>query len=72
MQSAAEETREFNITINAVLPTIIDTAANRRDMPEADFSKWVPREELAEILKRLVAPEMAQVHGALLAVAGRL
>jgi NAD(P)-dependent dehydrogenase (short-subunit alcohol dehydrogenase family) len=71
-QSVAEETRTFDITINAVLPTIIDTPANRRDMPDADFSKWVPREELAAILVRLVSPEMAQIHGALLAVAGRL
>ncbi len=71
-QSLAEELRGTSITVNAVLPSIIDTPANRKDMPGADFSTWVTREQLSEILLRLTEPAADPIHGALIPVAGRV
>lgn len=70
--SLAEEVKGFDITVNAVLPSIIDTPANRKDMPKADFSKWVPAPELAEIIYSLTQPFGKSIHGALIPVAGRV
>ena len=69
--SVAEEVKSFNININAVLPTILDTPANRHDMPKADFSTWVKTEELAEIIYSLTQPWGKPVNGALIPVVGR-
>jgi NAD(P)-dependent dehydrogenase (short-subunit alcohol dehydrogenase family) len=60
------------VTVNAVLPSTIDTAANRAAMPDADFSKWVRAEELANIILFLAGDEASAVTGALLPVAGRV
>ncbi|MGE0289227.1 MAG: SDR family oxidoreductase [Bradyrhizobium sp.] len=60
------------ITVNAVLPSIIDTAANRESMPKADFSKWVTPQELAEIILFLASDAASAVTGALIPVAGRV
>jgi NAD(P)-dependent dehydrogenase (short-subunit alcohol dehydrogenase family) len=60
------------ITVNAVLPSIIDTAANRASMPGADFGKWVTPQELAEVILFLVSDAASAVTGALLPVSGRL
>src|SRR5262245_11462023 len=60
------------ITVNAVLPSIIDTAANRESMPKADFSKWVTPQELAEVILFLASDEASAVTGALLPVTGRV
>ena len=60
------------ITVNAVLPSIIDTAANRASMPKADFSKWVTPQELAEVILFLVSDAASAVTGALLPVSGRV
>ena len=60
------------ITVNAVLPSIIDTAANRASMPKADFSKWVTPHELAEVILFLVSDAASAVTGALLPVSGRV
>ena len=60
------------ITVNAVLPSTIDTAANRADMPKADFSKWVRPQELAEVILFLVSDAASAVTGALIPVAGRV
>jgi NAD(P)-dependent dehydrogenase (short-subunit alcohol dehydrogenase family) len=70
--SIAEETKEFDINVNAVLPTIIDTPINRSDMPGSDFSKWVKPEEISEIVYSLTSPWGKPIHGALIPVAGRL
>ena len=59
------------ITVNAVLPSIIDTAANRASMPKADFSKWVTPQELAHVILFLASDEAGAVTGALLPVSGR-
>ena len=60
------------ITVNAVLPSIIDTAANRASMPKADFAKWVRPQELAEVILFLVSDAASAVTGALLPVSGRV
>jgi NAD(P)-dependent dehydrogenase (short-subunit alcohol dehydrogenase family) len=60
------------ITVNAVLPSIIDTPANRASMPKADFAKWVKPQELAEVILFLASDAASAVTGALLPVSGRV
>jgi NAD(P)-dependent dehydrogenase (short-subunit alcohol dehydrogenase family) len=60
------------ITVNAVLPSIIDTAANRASMPKADFTKWVTPQELAEVILFLTSDAASAVTGALIPVNGRI
>lgn len=60
------------ITVNAVLPSVIDTQANRTSMPNADFSKWVTPQELAEVILFLASDAASAVTGALVPVSGRL
>jgi NAD(P)-dependent dehydrogenase (short-subunit alcohol dehydrogenase family) len=60
------------ITVNAVLPSIIDTSANRASMPKADFSKWVRPSELADVILFLASDAASAVTGALLPVNGRV
>jgi NAD(P)-dependent dehydrogenase (short-subunit alcohol dehydrogenase family) len=60
------------VTVNAVLPSTIDTKANRADMPKADFSKWVTPQELAEVILFLVSDAASGVTGALIPVGGRV
>ena len=72
ISALAQEVKTFDINVNAVLPTTIDTPANRKDMPAADFTAWVPREELAEIIFSLTQPWGRSIHGALIPVSGRV
>ena len=60
------------ITVNAVLPSTIDTAANRAGMPQADFGKWVTPLELANVILFLASDAASAVTGALLPVSGRV
>ena len=60
------------ITVNAVLPSTIDTTANRASMPNADFSKWVTPQELAEVILFLASDAASAVTGALIPVVGRV
>src|SRR6202789_4223287 len=60
------------ITENAVLPSTIDTAANRASMPNADFAKWVRPEELADVILFLASDAASADSGALLPVNGRV
>jgi NAD(P)-dependent dehydrogenase (short-subunit alcohol dehydrogenase family) len=60
------------VTVNAVLPSIIDTKANRADMPKADFSKWVTPQELAEVILFLAGDAASGITGALIPVGGRV
>jgi NAD(P)-dependent dehydrogenase (short-subunit alcohol dehydrogenase family) len=61
-----------SITVNAVLPSTIDTPANRASMPKADFKKWVTAEELAEVILFLASDAASAITGALLPVSGRV
>ncbi|MBN8979633.1 MAG: SDR family oxidoreductase, partial [Rhizobiales bacterium] len=60
------------VTVNAVLPSTIDTPANRRDMPDSDFNAWVRLDELAAVILFLASDAASAVTGALLPVAGRV
>jgi len=60
------------ITVNAVLPSIIDTAANRASLPKAHFAKWVTPKELADVILFLASDAASAVTGALLPVSGRV
>ena len=60
------------ITVNAVLPSTIDTAANRASMPKADFTKWVTGKELADVILFLASDAASGVTGVLLPVSGRV
>ena len=72
VQALAEEVKMYNIHVNAVLPTIIDTPTNRKDMPQANFSSWVKTEELADLIYDLTSEKRKAIHGALVPVSGRL
>jgi NAD(P)-dependent dehydrogenase (short-subunit alcohol dehydrogenase family) len=69
-ESMAEELREKNINVNCILPGTIDTARNRADMPNADYSKWVPTAQLASVIGFLASDASAAVHGAGIPVVG--
>lgn len=71
-EALAEETKDQGITVNAVLPSIIDTPPNRRDMPDADFSRWVQPAQLADVIVFLLSPKASAITGALIPVAGRV
>jgi 3-oxoacyl-[acyl-carrier protein] reductase len=60
------------ITVNAVLPSTIDTPANRASMPKADFATWVTPQELAEVILFLASDAASGVTGALIPVSGRV
>lgn len=70
-ESVAEELKDRGITVNAVLPGIIDTPRNRADMPKADFSRWVQPEAIAAVIAFLASEQAAALTGALLPVYGR-
>ncbi|MEM1432514.1 MAG: SDR family NAD(P)-dependent oxidoreductase [Pseudomonadota bacterium] len=69
-ESMAEELKADGINVNAVLPSLIDTARNRADMPDADFSQWVRPESIAGVVGFLASDAARDVHGALLPVEG--
>jgi NAD(P)-dependent dehydrogenase (short-subunit alcohol dehydrogenase family) len=69
-ESLAEELKDRNVTVNAVLPGIIDTPQNRIDMPTADFSRWVAPAAIAEVILFLASEKAGAVTGALIPVSG--
>lgn len=71
-ESLAEEFKDRGLRVNAVLPSIIDTPANRADMPDADASRWVRPEELASVIAFLLSSKASAVTGACIPVAGRV
>jgi NAD(P)-dependent dehydrogenase (short-subunit alcohol dehydrogenase family) len=71
-ESLADELKLKGVTVNAVLPSTIDTAQNRRDMPQADFSRWVAPADLAAVILFLASDEARAVTGALIPVSGRV
>lgn len=71
-QSLAEELKPDGITVNAVLPSILDTPTNRADMPNADFASWVTLDELVAVMLFLASEAASGVTGALVPVTGRV
>ena len=71
-ESLAEELKDRGITVNAVLPSIIDTPRNRADMPDADFTRWVRPEAIAEVVAFLASDAARAVTGAAIAISGRV
>ena len=71
-EALAAELKDKGITVNAILPSTLDTPRNRLDMPKADFSRWVTLTEAAEVIAFLVSDEASAVTGALIPVAGRV
>lgn len=68
-EALAAELRPRRIRVNAILPAIIDTPANRRDMPDADPAEWTSPHAIAEVIEFLVSNQARAVTGALVPVA---
>jgi len=71
-QALAEELKTTKVTVNAVLPSIIDTPTNRKDMPDADPATWVAPADLAAVILFLASPESRAMTGSLVPVTGRV
>jgi NAD(P)-dependent dehydrogenase (short-subunit alcohol dehydrogenase family) len=71
-EALAEELKDKGINVNAVLPTIIDTPANRADMPKADFTRWVGPDALADVIVFLSSRASRAITGASILVSGRV
>jgi len=71
-EALAEELKDKSVNVNAVLPTIIDTPANRAEMPQADFSRWVDPAALADVILFLTSSAARAITGASILVAGRV
>lgn len=69
-QSLSDEVKHQGINVNAVLPSIIDTPANRGAMPDANYDEWVTPEQLANVMCFLVSDAASGVNGALIPVRG--
>jgi NAD(P)-dependent dehydrogenase (short-subunit alcohol dehydrogenase family) len=71
MDSLAADAKPYNINVNSVLPSIIDTAANRKAMPDADYSKWPKPWEIARVILFLCSEDARVIHGAAIPVYGK-
>jgi NAD(P)-dependent dehydrogenase (short-subunit alcohol dehydrogenase family) len=71
IQALDAEYRDSGVRCNAILPSVIDTPANRAGMPDADHSRWVPPAEIARVVRFLISEESAPVSGAAVPVYGR-
>jgi NAD(P)-dependent dehydrogenase (short-subunit alcohol dehydrogenase family) len=69
--AASEEVKAQGVCVNCILPSVIDTPANRRAMPDADVSRWVRPEEIGAVVRFLCSPEASAVTGAAIPVYGR-
>lgn len=70
LDSLAEELKGTGVRVNSILPSIIDTPANRQAMPKADFAKWPKAEEIARVILFLCSDEAKVIHGAAVPVYG--
>jgi NAD(P)-dependent dehydrogenase (short-subunit alcohol dehydrogenase family) len=70
-EAMAAELLSQNVTVNAILPSTIDTPANRKASPNADFSRWVTPEAIARVVLFLVGPDARIISGAHVPVYGR-
>ena len=70
-EALAAEMRERNVTVNAVLPSVIDTPANRQGDRDADHERWVKPDEIARVILFLVGPDARAISGAAIPVYGK-
>jgi NAD(P)-dependent dehydrogenase (short-subunit alcohol dehydrogenase family) len=71
-EALAAELKDRAVTVNAILPSMIDTPVNRADMPDADFSRWVKPEQIADLIVFLLSDRARAITGALIPIAGRM
>jgi NAD(P)-dependent dehydrogenase (short-subunit alcohol dehydrogenase family) len=71
IQALDAEYKHDGIRCNAIVPSVIDTPANRTAQPDADYSKWVKPDEIARVVRFLVSDESAPISGAAVPVYGR-
>jgi NAD(P)-dependent dehydrogenase (short-subunit alcohol dehydrogenase family) len=70
-EAVAAEVRDAGVRVNAVLPSTLDTTANRRAMPDADPSRWVSLESAAGVVAFLLSDESRDISGAAIPLYGR-
>ena len=70
MDSLAADLKGTGVRVNSILPSIIDTEANRKAMPKSDFAKWPKPEDIARVILFLCSDDAKVVHGAALPVYG--
>jgi len=70
IDSLAAEVAGSGVRVNSLLPSIIDTAANRKAMPKADFAKWPKPEDIARVITFLCSDDAKVIHGASIPVYG--
>jgi NAD(P)-dependent dehydrogenase (short-subunit alcohol dehydrogenase family) len=71
-EALGEEVKHHNVNVNCVLPSVIDTTVNRRDLPAEDFSHWVAPADLAQVIAFLLSDASRPIHGAAIPVYGRI
>jgi len=69
-ESLSAEVKTKGINVNCIVPAVIDTEENRRDMPKADHSRWVKPESLADVILFLCSDLARDIHGAAIPVYG--
>lgn len=72
LTEALAEELKGKVRVNAVLPSVLDTAQNRKDMPDAEFGAWVAPASLAKVMLFLASYEARDITGALIPVTGRV
>jgi NAD(P)-dependent dehydrogenase (short-subunit alcohol dehydrogenase family) len=71
-EALAAELLDRGVTVNAILPSIIDTPPNRADMPDADFTRWVQPGQIAATIGFLLSADAQAITGASIPVTGRV
>jgi NAD(P)-dependent dehydrogenase (short-subunit alcohol dehydrogenase family) len=69
--SLADEVKPYNINVNSIVPSIMDTPANRREMPKAKFDSWPKTEDIAKVIVFLCSEDAGVIRGAAVPVYGR-
>lgn len=71
-EALADELKDKGVCVNAILPSIIDTPANRADMPDADPIRWVKPEQIGDLVVFLLSDHSSAITGALIPIVGRV
>jgi NAD(P)-dependent dehydrogenase (short-subunit alcohol dehydrogenase family) len=72
MELVAKEGQKYNIKVNTILPSTIDTKENRKSMPNADFDKWVKPEEIAKVIFELAGGGISAISGTAIKMYGKV